>query len=66
MAGESTSGPRDRERIDAQNDEDIRWWAKELGVTGVAILDAVTKVGPKVEDVRRQLDAAMTGGQADA
>src|SRR4051812_39132915 len=35
MSEQHAAGPRDRERIDAQNDDDIRWWAKELGVTGV-------------------------------
>ena len=60
------AGPRDRSRIDAASDDEIRWWAKELGVTNVAIFDAVKKVGPKLEDVRRHLDQAMTSGQADA
>jgi hypothetical protein len=65
MAQQSGTDTRD-ERIDADNDDDIRRWAKELGVTGVAIIDAVRKVGPRVADVRRQLDQAMAGGQADA
>jgi hypothetical protein len=54
------------QRIDIDNDDDIRRWAKELGVTGMALIDAVEKVGPAVDDVRRQLDQALTGGQADA
>ena len=58
------TGPADR--IDSNNDDEIRRWAKELGVTGVAILDAIEHVGPRVADVRRHLDQAMAGGQADA
>ena len=58
--------PRDPERIDATRDDEIRWWAKELGVSNVAILDAVEKVGSSVREVRRHLDQAMAGGQADA
>jgi copper homeostasis protein CutC len=65
MAQQTGADTRD-ERIDAENDEDIRRWANELGVTHVAIIDAVRKVGPRVADVRRQLDQAMAGGQADA
>ena len=66
MTQDSDTSARDPNRIDAANDHEIRWWAKELGVTGVAILDAVEKVGPLVEDVRRHLDEALAGGQADA
>jgi Protein of unknown function (DUF3606) len=54
------------ERIDAADDSEIRRWAKELGVTNVAVLDAVEKVGTSVRDVRRHLDQTMAGGQADA
>ena len=56
----------DDERIDANNDDDIRRWAKTLGVENVAIIDAVRKVGPKLGDVRRYFDERMAGGQADA
>ena len=57
----------DDERIDAQSDDDIRRWAKELGVGDMKLLrEAVSKVGPRVGDVRRHLDQQMAGGQADA
>ena len=57
--------PKARERIDAKSDEDIRYWAKALGVTGVQIIDAVAKVGPNAEAVREHLDQAMAGRQSD-
>jgi hypothetical protein len=66
MPEQRYTGPRDRTRIDAANDDEIRSWAKELGVTRVALFDALEKVGPLVADVRRHLDQAMAGGQADA
>ena len=56
----------DDERIDADDDDDIRRWAQTLGVENVAIIDAVNKVGPRVGDVRRHLDQGMAAGQADA
>jgi hypothetical protein len=65
MAQQSGTDTRD-ERIDADNDDDIRRWAQELGVSNVAIIDAVRKVGPRVADVRLHLDQTMAGGQADA
>jgi hypothetical protein len=54
----------DDEHIDTGNDDDIRRWAKELGVDNVAIIDAVRKVGPRAGDVRLHLDQLMAGGQA--
>ncbi|HEX2669975.1 MAG TPA: DUF3606 domain-containing protein [Polyangiaceae bacterium] len=63
---QNLQAPRDLQRIDPASDDEIRWWAKELGVTNVAIFDAVEKVGPRVEDVRRHLDQMMAGSQADA
>ena len=57
----------DDERIDVQNQDDVRRWAKELGVSDVKLIAAaVKKVGPRVGDVRRHLDQQMAGGQADA
>jgi hypothetical protein len=65
MTDQSLTARRNEETIDAASDDEIRWWAKELAVTNVAILDAIEKVGPRVEDVRRHLDQALAGGQSD-
>jgi hypothetical protein len=56
-------GAHERSRIDAANDDGIRWWAKGLGFTRVALFDAVEKVGPSIADVRRHLDEALAGGR---
>ncbi|HYC49217.1 MAG TPA: DUF3606 domain-containing protein [Burkholderiales bacterium] len=66
MADNEFSGSRESQRIDIDDDASIRRWAKELGVTRVQIIDAVEKVGPRVEDVRRYLDQQIAAGQADA
>ena len=65
MADRNAAGTAEAEIIDIESDDDIRRWAHALGVTNVAVLDAVEKVGPRVDNVRRHLDAAMVGRQAD-
>ena len=65
MSERRLKGPRDPQRIDVGSDSEIRWWADELGVANVAIIDAVTAVGPRAEDVRRHLDQALAAGQTD-
>lgn len=65
MSEHEFEGPRDRGRIDVGSDDEIRWWADQLGVTNVAIIDAVTAVGPRADDVRRHLDQAVAAEQAD-
>jgi predicted secreted protein len=66
MAEQSGADPKDGERIDISNDEDIGRWAKALATTGVKIIDAVEKVGPNVSDVRQHFNQQIAGGQADA
>ena len=41
--------------INQRDPFDVRWWAGELGVSGVEVLEAVRNVGPAVEDVRQFL-----------
>jgi hypothetical protein len=64
MAQHTGAEMRD-ECIDADDDGEIGRLAKALGVTHVAIIDAVQKVGPRVADVRRHLDQGMAGAQSD-
>jgi hypothetical protein len=51
----SKAGGADRQRIDIHQDDDLRAWAKKLGVSEQDICDAVAKVGVMSEDVEREL-----------
>ncbi len=51
-------GPADRKRIDVSQDHELRYWSEELGVTADKLREAVQRVGPMVDDVRR----ALVGG----
>ena len=48
-------GPQDRARIDVNQDHELRYWTKELGVDEETLKAAVSKVGPMVNDVRGAL-----------
>jgi hypothetical protein len=45
-------GQQDRSRIDVNEDYELRYWTKELGVTPDELKSAVQKVGPSVKAVR--------------
>jgi hypothetical protein len=49
-----TGGP-DRQRINTSEEYEVRDWSKKLGVTPEQLKDAVVKVGPMADDVRREL-----------
>ena len=48
-------GSAKRAEIDMHNGFEIRHWAKEFDVSAEQIIAAVKKVGPAVDDVRREL-----------
>jgi len=48
-------GKPDRDRINVNEDYELRDWSKSLGVSADRLKEAVRKVGPMVEDVRRAL-----------
>ena len=48
-------GKSDRDRINVNEDYELRDWSKSLGVSADRLKAAVRKVGPMVEDVRRAL-----------
>ena len=48
-------GKSDRDRINVNEDYELRDWSKSLGVSADRLKEAVRKVGPMVEDVRRAL-----------
>jgi len=51
----SKTGGQDRKRINVNEEYELRDWSKTLGVTPEELKKAVQKVGPMVEDVRKEL-----------
>ncbi len=45
----------DRSRINLQQDHEVRYWTKELGVTEEELRKAVQQVGASADKVREQL-----------
>jgi len=48
-------GKQDRDRINMDEDYEVRDWAKSLGVSEDALRSAVAKAGPMVKDVKAHL-----------
>jgi hypothetical protein len=46
---------QDRDRIDIDEDDELRDWAKSLGVSEDELRSAVAKAGPMVKDVKAHL-----------
>ena len=51
----SIRGPRDRSRINANQDHEVRYWTKELGVSEEQLRQAVQRVGSSADKVREHL-----------
>ena len=49
------TGSPDRDRINVNEDYEVQYWSKELGVTPEQLREAVVRAGPTVDAVRRQL-----------
>jgi hypothetical protein len=48
-------GPRDAQRINVNEDYELRYWTEKFGVSAQELKGALAKVGPMVEDVRKEL-----------
>lgn len=48
-------GPKDRTRVDIEQDWEVAWWSKGWGVTTDEVRAAVREVGPLVADLDRHL-----------
>jgi hypothetical protein len=48
-------GPRDRERVNVNEDWEVRHWCTAFGCTEAELRDAVGRVGVMATDVRRGL-----------
>jgi hypothetical protein len=49
------TGAQDDQRINVNQDYEVRYWTKELGCTEDELKKAVKAVGPMVKDVRKHL-----------
>ena len=51
MADDVTNrGPRDRNRVDVNEDWELRYWSKKFGCTATELRDAVKAVGTTMAD----------------
>lgn len=58
MSDDTTkSGGQDRQRINVNQDYELRDWAKSLGVTPEEVKKAVAAVGDRADKVREHLRA---------
>ena len=48
-------GPRDRTRVNVNEDWELRYWSKELGATPEQLREAVDQVGTSVDKVREHV-----------
>ena len=48
-------GPGDRNRINVNQEHELRYWTKELGVDEETLKATVQRVGPMADDVRSAL-----------
>ena len=51
----SMTGKPDRDRINVEEDYELRDWSEKFGVTPDEIKSAVQKVGPMAKDVQQHL-----------
>jgi hypothetical protein len=49
------TGPADDKRVNVHEDYELRYWSGKFGVTPEKLKDAVRKVGPMVDDVKKEL-----------
>lgn len=50
------TGKPDDQRINVEQDHEVSYWAKELGVSPNELRQAVKNAGPMVKDVRQHLN----------
>ena len=49
------TGPRNRITINMREGFDVRYWASELGISAEQLKEITSRVGERVEDVRKAL-----------
>jgi hypothetical protein len=55
----SKTGRPDRDRININEDYEVRDWAKKFGVSEDILRSAVKKAGPAASDVAKQLGKSL-------
>ncbi|MGN6479883.1 DUF3606 domain-containing protein [Luteibacter sp.] len=59
MSDDKTNrGPADAQRINVNEDYEVRYWTKELGVSEDKLRETVKRVGVMAKDVRTALGKA--------
>jgi len=48
-------GPRDRARVNVDEEHELRYWTPNFGCTATELRNAVKAVGPMVDKVRKYL-----------
>jgi len=57
------TGKPDDPRINLDQDQEMAYWSKELGVTRDDLCRAIQQVGPTVKDVKQHLNIWAKPGQ---
>jgi hypothetical protein len=55
MDNENYKGPKDESTIYLNHDAEVKWWATQLGVSVIALKEAVSKVGNSASKVKDYL-----------
>jgi hypothetical protein len=50
------TGRHDDERINVDQDHEVRYWAEKFGLSSQQLREAVNAAGPMVKDVQRHLN----------
>jgi hypothetical protein len=58
MDNKSKTRPQDSQRVNVNEDYELRDWAEKFGVTQERLKKAVAKVGPMAKDVEQELAAS--------
>jgi hypothetical protein len=57
-------GDGDRQRINVDQDHEVRYWSQKLGVTADELREAVRAVGPMANAVEQRLRGRAKGAHA--
>ena len=61
LSSHISRGPKDRTRVDVEQEWECVWWSKGFGVTVEQLKAAIKEVGPLVADLDRHLLGDKSG-----